>query len=86
MEGHLLGRIYDSKIKKVGDRLLEAYGDSLGIDFNQNKEIVAAKLKTKSKFVINKVTGYVTSKIRRMRTLKVEEAQPEVDREQSAEV
>jgi len=69
-----LGRLYDARIKKIGDELVEKYQDVLGIDFYENKKIVSGKLNTNSKFVRNKVTGYVTSKIRKIRSVSVEAA------------
>ncbi len=69
-----MGRLYDARIKKIGDELVEKYQDVLGIDFYENKKIVSGKLNTNSKFVRNKVTGYVTSKIRKIRSVSVEAA------------
>jgi len=70
-----LGRIYDARIKKIGDELVEKYQDSFGIDFHENKKIVSERTNTKSKFIKNKIAGYVTSKMRKMKGASVEPEQ-----------
>lgn len=69
-----MGRIYDARIKKLGDQILSRFQNELTAEFHENKRIVAGKMNTKSKFIINKVTGYVTSRIHKMRRVTEEPA------------
>ncbi len=64
-----MGRIYDARIKKLGDEILNKYQNQLTTEFHENKRIISGKMNTRSKFIINKVTGYVTSKVHKMRSV-----------------
>jgi len=49
-----LGRIYDARIKKLGDEILNKYQNQLTTEFHENKRIISGKMNTRSKFIINK--------------------------------
>jgi len=70
-----MGRIYYSRIKRVGERILLLYSDKLTTDFYQNKKLVMSVTDTSSKFLINKIAGYVTSKMKKMQRAKLQEAE-----------
>jgi len=60
-----LGRVYDAKIKRIGNSVIEVYESQLTTDFRSNKELLSKVLSTDSKFMVNKIAGYVTSQIKR---------------------
>lgn len=76
-----MGRVYDSKIKRIANTILEMYSAQLSTDFRSNKQFLSKILDTRSKFIINKVAGYMTSQVkRRLAQSQVEEApQPETN-------
>jgi len=65
--------VYDAKIKRIGNAVIEAYSGQLSTDFRSNKAFLSGILSTKSKFMVNKISGYVTSQIKRQ----VAQSQPE---------
>jgi small subunit ribosomal protein S17e len=56
-----LGKIYDSKIKGIARMLLLKYGDRFKDDYRANKEALKKIAKFRSKKLLNKVAGYITS-------------------------
>lgn len=56
-----LGKIYDSKIKGIAKMLLLKYGDRFNDDYRANKEALKKIAKFKSKKLLNRVAGYITS-------------------------
>ncbi|HYA21844.1 MAG TPA: 30S ribosomal protein S17e [Thermoproteota archaeon] len=77
-----MGRVYDTKIKRIGSTILATYGSHLSTDFRSNKEFLVKVLDTHSKFIINKVAGYVTSQVRRQLAESQAEQEPEPEAEQ----
>jgi ribosomal protein S17E len=53
-----MGRIKTKLVKKIGNELVERYGQEFGIDFEQNKKVVAKYLQT-SKKLRNIIAGYI---------------------------
>jgi small subunit ribosomal protein S17e len=80
-----LGRVYDAKIKRIGNAILDAYPGQLSADFRSNKEFLSKILDTKSKFIVNKVTGYVTSQVKRQVAESQPEEEPEVESNETEE-
>jgi len=80
-----LGRVYDTKIKRIGSTILATYGSQLSTDFKSNKEFLVKVLDTHSKFIINKVAGYVTSQVKRQLAESQAEQEPEPETEQVGE-
>jgi small subunit ribosomal protein S17e len=72
-----LGRVYETKIKRIGATILMTYGSHLSTDFRANKEFLVKVLSTHSKFIINKVAGYVTSQVKRQLAESQAEQEPE---------
>ncbi|MBO3762636.1 MAG: 30S ribosomal protein S17e [Thermoproteota archaeon] len=68
-----MGKIYDSKVKRVGEKILALYSHELSTDFYQNKKLISSIVNTNSKFLINKITGYVTSQVKKKVVAKEEE-------------
>lgn len=58
-----MGRIYGGPVKRIGDELINKYPGLFNGDFDNNKEKVRAVLNVESKKLVNKVAGYITSKI-----------------------
>ncbi len=59
-----------NRIRKIAEELLEKYPDKFTSNFDENKKILNEIAEVKSKFIRNKVAGYIT----RMKTRsKVEE-------------
>jgi len=64
-----LGKIYDSKVKRIGEKILMLYSNELSTDFYQNKKLISSIVNTSSKFLLNKITGYVTSQVKKKATV-----------------
>lgn len=60
-----LGKIYDSKVKRIGEKILTLYSNELSADFYQNKKLISSIVNTNSKFLLNKIAGYVTSQVKK---------------------
>ncbi|MDW8033728.1 MAG: 30S ribosomal protein S17e [Nitrososphaerota archaeon] len=58
---HGLGKVYDGKIKGVAKMLLEKYGDKFSDDYYANKEFLKKIAIFKSKKLLNRIAGYITS-------------------------
>lgn len=56
-----MGKIYDSKIKGIARMLLLKYGDRFNDDYYANKETLKKIAKFRSKKLLNRVAGYITS-------------------------
>ncbi|MFC1787207.1 30S ribosomal protein S17e [Halobacteriota archaeon] len=51
-------------IKSIGSKLIKKYPDEFGADFDENKKQVDECTDIKSKVIRNRVTGYITSKLK----------------------
>lgn len=71
-----MGRIYGGVVKRVGEELLTKYPGLFDGDFESNKDKVKTALNTDSKKMVNKVAGYITSKVN---SLSKTRASPEGD-------
>jgi len=80
-----LGRVYDTKVKRIGSIILATYGSHLSTDFRSNKEFLVKVLDTHSKFIINKVAGYITSQVKRQLVESQAEREPEPEANQTDE-
>ncbi|MEM2941077.1 MAG: 30S ribosomal protein S17e [Thermoproteota archaeon] len=56
-----MGKIYDSRIKGIARMLLLKYGDRFKDDYYANKEVLKKIAKFRSKKLLNRVAGYITS-------------------------
>jgi len=77
--------VYDAKIKRIGNAILETYSGQLSTDFRSNKAFLSGILSTKSKFMVNKISGYVTSQVKRQIAQSQLEEQPETGSEPTEE-
>lgn len=62
-----MGNIKQTNIKKTALELLENYGDVFTKDFETNKALVTKYTTIESKVIRNRVAGYVTRKVARMK-------------------
>jgi small subunit ribosomal protein S17e len=62
-----MGNIRQTNIKRIVFRLIENYGDVLTKDFEINKTLVTKYTTIESKVIRNRVAGYVTRKVARMK-------------------
>ena len=51
-------------IKSIGNKLIKKYPDAFGSDFEENKSYVYEYTDIKSTVIRNRVTGYITSKLK----------------------
>lgn len=51
-------------IKSIGSKLIKKYPDEFGADFDENKKHVDEYTDIKSTVIRNRVTGYITSKLK----------------------
>ena len=58
--GDTMGNIRPTYIKRNAIRLVKEFPQAFTEDFQQNKEMVAKLCDVESKFVRNKIAGYVT--------------------------
>ncbi|MEM2929389.1 MAG: 30S ribosomal protein S17e [Thermoproteota archaeon] len=56
-----MGKIYDSRIKGIARMLLLKYGDRFSDDYYANKEVLKKIAVFRSKKLLNRVAGYITS-------------------------
>ncbi len=56
-----LGKIYDSRIKGIARTLLLKYGNCFSDDYYANKEALKKIAVFRSKKLLNRVAGYITS-------------------------
>ncbi|MDT7888848.1 MAG: 30S ribosomal protein S17e [Desulfurococcales archaeon] len=59
-----MGKVRPTPIKRISRELLEKYPDIFTKDFQKNKEVLKAMLRTQSKKVRNQIAGYITHLIR----------------------
>ena len=62
-----MGNIRQTNIKRITFRLLENYTDVFTKDFETNKILVTKYTTIESKVIRNRVAGYVTRKVARMK-------------------
>ena len=62
-----MGNIRQTNIKRITFRLLEDYGDVFTKDFEINKILVTKYTTIESKVIRNRVAGYITRKVARMK-------------------
>jgi small subunit ribosomal protein S17e len=62
-----MGNIRQTNIKRITFRLLEDYGDVFTKDFDTNKILVTKHTTIESKVIRNRVAGYITRKVARMK-------------------
>jgi small subunit ribosomal protein S17e len=62
-----MGNIRQTNIKRIAFRLIENYGDIFTKDFDINKTLVTQYTTIESKVIRNRVAGYVTRKVARMK-------------------
>ncbi|HLC46135.1 MAG TPA: 30S ribosomal protein S17e [Candidatus Nanoarchaeia archaeon] len=55
-----MGRIKTTLTRRVGDDLIERYGDKLGTDFDANQEVIPRLASIASKKMLNVIAGYIT--------------------------
>lgn len=60
-----MGRIKTTPLKKLGDNLIEEYGDKFTVDFEKNKKILQNIKIIQSKKIRNILAGYITKEIKR---------------------
>lgn len=72
-----LGKIYDSKVKRIGEKIITLYTSELSADFYKNKKLISSVVGTNSKFLLNKITGYVTSQMKKMTASEEKATEPE---------
>ncbi|MEM3648233.1 MAG: 30S ribosomal protein S17e [Thermoproteota archaeon] len=56
-----MGKIYDSRVKGVARMLLLKYGDLFSNDYYANKQALRKVAVFRSKKLLNRVAGYITS-------------------------
>ncbi len=62
-----MGRIKQTYIKRIAEKLVEDYGKEFGTDFDKNKKQVDELCDVRSKPIRNKIAGYIT------RVMKIQE-------------
>ena len=55
-----MGRIKQTYLKRVADRLMKEYADEFTADFEENKKKVQELSNVESKSIRNKIAGYIT--------------------------
>lgn len=58
--GSNLGKVRTGVVKKTAKELLQRYPDKFTTDFEENKQLVAQLVNTQTKWLLNRVAGYVT--------------------------
>jgi small subunit ribosomal protein S17e len=65
--GDTMGNIRQTNIKRIAFSLIENHGDVFTKDFDTNKTLVTKYTTIESKVIRNRVAGYVTRKVARMK-------------------
>jgi small subunit ribosomal protein S17e len=65
--GDTMGNIRQTNIKRIALRLIEHHADVFTKDFDTNKNLVTKYTTIESKIIRNRVAGYVTRKVARMK-------------------
>jgi len=60
-----MGRIKQTYLKRVAEKLLKEYPDVFTTEFQENKRKVASHTDITSKSIRNKIAGYITKKVKR---------------------
>ncbi|WP_048062619.1 30S ribosomal protein S17e [Caldivirga maquilingensis] len=68
-----MGKVRPAYIKRVGRMLMEQYPDRFTEDFEHNKQVVGQLVEGVSKKVRNRIAGYITSQVKRIKTAGEEE-------------
>ena len=63
-----MGRVKSIAIKTLGDDIIKAHPKKLSADFDSNKKVLADITVIKSKRTRNVLAGYISKKIKAMRT------------------
>ena len=78
-----MGNIRSTHIKLLSEKLIELYPDKFLNDFGKNKGLLDELMTFDSGMTRNKVAGYIThclSKMRKLNTLKVTYQNPNLDK------
>ena len=59
-----MGNIRTSFVKRISKELIETYEGKFTMDFDENKKLVEELSSVSTKFLRNKIAGYVTRIIR----------------------
>ena len=59
-----MGRIRQKDIKRAAHKIIERYEEELSTDFKQNREFLEKVMKIQGKIMKNKISGYITHKIK----------------------
>jgi small subunit ribosomal protein S17e len=62
-----MGKVRPAYIKRIGRALMEQYPDRFNDDFEHNKQVVGQLVEGVSKRVRNRIAGYITSQIKRLK-------------------
>ncbi|MFP3302258.1 MAG: 30S ribosomal protein S17e [Caldivirga sp.] len=62
-----MGKVRPAYIKRIGRALMEQYPDRFSDDFEHNKRVVGQLVEGVSKRVRNRIAGYITSQIKRLK-------------------
>jgi len=60
-------RVRQAFIKRAGNELIEKFGDRFTTDFDTNKKIVEEVALISTKRLRNRIAGYITSKIKKLK-------------------
>ena len=63
----LMGKVRPAYIKRVGRMLMEQYPDRFTEDFEHNKQVVGQLVEGISKRVRNRIAGFITSQVKRLK-------------------
>ncbi|MBD3155850.1 MAG: 30S ribosomal protein S17e [Candidatus Aenigmarchaeota archaeon] len=78
-----MGNVRTSHIKILSERLIELHPDKFSEDYDKNKENLDGLMTFDSKTIRNKVAGYIThsvDKLKKLDSLKVTYQNPEPDK------
>jgi len=64
-----MGRIKNTQIKRIAEKIMIDYGHRFSNDFYKNKEVVSELFEIESKKIRNMIAGYITHKIKGKNTL-----------------
>ena len=56
-----MGKVRVDIVKKTARKLMESYPDKFTMDFEENKQMVAQLLDSSTKWMRNRISGYVTT-------------------------
>ena len=61
LRGVGLGKVRIDIVKKTARKLMESYSDKFTMDFEENKQMVTQLLSPSTKWMRNRISGYVTT-------------------------